>query len=75
MTRTKIDLDPAVLRLLRESSQRSGRSMGAIASEALERALSDERPAILQAFAWVDRDLGVPTVDLEDKAALGAILD
>ena len=75
MTRTTIDLDPAVLRQLRDTSRRSGRPMGAVASEALGRALAEERPTTLPAFDWVDRDLGAPMIELEDKEAVRAVLD
>lgn len=48
--------------------------MGRVASELLARALAEERdpPA---SFEWRAGDLGRPLVDLEDKAAVQAILD
>jgi hypothetical protein len=45
--------------------------MGDLASRLLARALrADEPPSPPPAFDWVSRDLGTPTVDLEDKEAL-----
>lgn len=76
MTRTTLDLDASVLRELRRRSKRARKSMGAVASELLSRALREteavpnDRP-----FHWLARDLGVPLVDLEDKEAVRAVLD
>ncbi len=48
--------------------------MGTLASELLARALAEEgeAPAPLR---WRSANLGMPLVDLEDKAAVQAILD
>jgi hypothetical protein len=74
--RTTLDLDPSVVRELKERGERERKSMGAIASELLARAFaasrSDGPPAPLR---WVSRDLGMPRVDLEDKEALHRTLD
>jgi hypothetical protein len=74
--RTTLDLDPSVVRELKERGERERKSMGAIASELLARAFSASRndgpPAPL---CWVSRDLGMPRVDLEDKEALHRALD
>ncbi len=75
MTRTTIDLDPSVLRELRERSRNEGKSMGQVASEALARSLVEDRSAERRSFEWISRDLGRPAVDLEDKEAVRAILD
>jgi hypothetical protein len=75
MTRTTIDLDPSVLRQLRERSRSEGKSMGQVASEALARALVEDLTAPQQSFEWISRDLGKPAVDLEDKEAVRAIID
>ena len=74
MTRTTIDLDPEVLRQLREASQRTGRPMGALASEALTRALKDV-PQHTRRCCSPGTPAGAPTVDLEDREAVRAILD
>lgn len=48
--------------------------MGQVASELLAQALAEqERPATR--FRWRSGDLGEPLVDLEDKAAVDAVLD
>jgi hypothetical protein len=74
MARTTLDLDPSVLRELRRRGRRERKSMGRVASELLARAL-DEEPGPPASFEWRARDLGTPRVDLEDKAAVQAILD
>ncbi len=74
--RTTIDLDPTVLRELKQRSARSGKSMGQLASELLARSLDE--PAgkpVESALAWIAKDLGIPRVDLEDKEAVRAALD
>jgi len=48
--------------------------MGQVASEELARALAEE-PAAAPPFRWVSHHMGEPLVDLEDKAAVWAILD
>lgn len=75
--RTTIDLDPSVLRELKERSHDSGKSMGQLASELLARSLreADQEPADGAGMAWIAKDLGRPRVDLEDKEAVRAVLD
>jgi plasmid stability protein len=75
MTRTTIDLDPGVLRRLRSRSRREGKSMGQLASEVLARSLAEEPLGSQPAFEWLSRELGEPSVDLEDKEALRACLE
>ena len=75
MTRTTIDLDPAVLRELRRRGAREGKSMGAVASELLARAVAEDGDAPAPAFKWRSAGLGVPRVDLEDKEAIRRALD
>lgn len=74
MTRTTLDLDPAVLRDLRQRAKRQGKSMGQVASEVLVRALTDE-PAQPARLRWVSHDLGEPLIDIDDKDELYRILD
>ena len=74
MARTTLDLDPSVLRELRQRGAREGKSMGRVASELLAAALADDGPT-QPAFDWHAADLGVPRVDLEDKEALRSVLD
>lgn len=75
MPRTTLDLDPVVLHELRRRGQREGKSMGQVASEVLAQALAERGASEGPAFDWLDRDLGRPLVDLEDKEAVRAILD
>ena len=74
MTRTTLNLDPSVLKELRERSARERRSIGELASQLLARELR-EKGQPMPPFSWVSRDLGRPAVDLEDKEALRAVLD
>ncbi len=74
MTRTTLNLDPSVLKELRERSARERRSIGELASQLLARELREEALPT-PPFSWVSRDLGTPAVDLEDKEALRAVLD
>lgn len=48
--------------------------MGQLASELLAEALAD-KGAARAPFRWKSADLGEPLVDLEDKAAVQALLD
>ena len=74
MTRTTLNLDPSVLKELRERSARERRSIGELASQLLARELHQEvQPT--PPFSWVSRDLGKPAVDLEDKEARRAVLE
>ena len=75
MTRTTLDIDPSVLRELRERGDLEGKSMGQLASELLAAAFAErqagKKPA---AFRWTSQDLGAPLVDLEDAEALRRVL-
>jgi hypothetical protein len=74
--RTTIDLDPTVLRELKQRSVRSGKSMGQLASELLARSLDEHAEKSTESpLTWIARDLGIPRVDLEDKEAVRAALD
>ena len=76
MTRTTLNLDPSVMRELRERSAREHKSIGELASQLLAIGLrGDAQPLAPPRFSWVSRDLGRPAVDLEDKEALAALLD
>lgn len=74
MTRTTIDIDPAVLRQLKERTRREGKTLGRLVSELLARALRTERDAATQAFEWTSRPMRAH-VDLEDKEALRRTLE
>ena len=76
MVRTTLNLDPSVMAELRTRSRREGKSIGELASQLLARSLrTDAEPPPQRPFSWISRDLGQPTVDLEDKDALNALLD
>ena len=74
MTRTTIDLDPTVLSELKERARRERKSMGALGSQLLSRALAEPDRADSD-FEWPARDMGEPLVDLEDKESVQRILD
>lgn len=74
MPRTTLNLDPSVLEGLKARQRAEGKSLGAVASELLAQALeagSTDPPPL----RWASRAMGEPTVDLEDKAAVWAVLD
>lgn len=75
MSRTTIDLDPAILRELRRRGAREGKSMGQVASELLARAVASEPDIPAPEFVWTSAPLGPARVDLEDKEAVRRILD
>lgn len=67
--RTTIDLDPTVLRALKQRARREGKSLGRIASEVLGAALEREAPAQPPPLAWRSRPMGA-LVDLDDPEAV-----
>ena len=72
--RTTIDLDPGVLRDLKERARSEGKSLGRVASELLAAGLATAAPSTPAAFTWVARPMGA-RVDLEDKEAVRRLLD
>lgn len=75
MARTTIDIDASVLRELKNRQRREGRSLGALASELLAKAMADESAGeTLPPLQWPSQDLR-PKVDLDDKDAVWRILD
>jgi hypothetical protein len=76
MARTTLDLDGTVARELRRRAEQDGKSMGRVASELLAGALAEPPPDDRsRPFEWIERDLGAPKLDLEDKEALHTALD
>lgn len=74
MSRTTIDLDPLVLRQLKERQREEGKTLGQLASELLARALSDTgTTASAPPLQWAAADLG-PLIDLDSKEALADAL-
>jgi hypothetical protein len=74
VTRTTIDIDAPVLHELKERQRREGKTLGALASELLARALAEEETPS-RSVTWHTQDMGDPVVDLDDKDALWAALD
>lgn len=74
--RTTIDLDPEILRHLKERQRAQGKSLGQVASELLAKALSEEAtPERPYQLRWPVRSMGQPLVDIDDKEALHRELD
>lgn len=64
--RTTIDLDPTVLRQLKQRARQEGKSLGRVASEVLAAALDPRRGIEAPApLAWSSRPMRAP-VDLDD---------
>ena len=74
MTRTTIDLDPSVLRQLKERGRTQGKTVGTVASELLAASLAAERTAPPEPLRWRSKPLGA-LVDIDDKEALWRVLD
>jgi hypothetical protein len=68
MPRTTLDLDAGVLRALRRRKQRTGQSLGEVASELLAGALR-EPEAAPRRISWRSASMGA-RVDLDDKEAV-----
>lgn len=65
--RTTLDLDGSVLQQLKDYQRSRGKSLGAVASELLAKALAEvspEQPP--QPLEWVSRPMGA-RVDLDDR--------
>lgn len=74
MPRTTIDIDPAVLRRLKERKRREGKTLGQLVSELLAGALRGETGSASRELGWTSRPMGA-RVDLEDKEAVRRALD
>jgi hypothetical protein len=76
MTRTTLDIDRIVLEQLRSRAAIERKSMGQVASEALAPALARESSeGVPKPFRWMTKDMGKPLIDIDDKEALGRMLD
>jgi hypothetical protein len=71
--RTTIDLDPSILRALKDRQRIEHKTLGALVSELLSPALATA-PVSLPEFRWAAHDLR-PRVDPEDTDAVWAALD
>jgi hypothetical protein len=74
MARTTIDIDPVVLRELKQRQRREGKTLGRLVSELLTNALSREVPPSPVPLRWRSQAMR-PLVDLEDKEAVRRALD
>ncbi len=75
MPRTTLDLDASVLRQLRQRGARERKSMGRVASEVLAAGLREPAPREAAPLYWPSRHMGKPKIDLDDKEAVGRMLD
>ena len=74
MARTTIDIDPAVLRRLKERKRREGKTLGQLASELLAAALHESAPSRRPKLRWKSAPMGA-RVDLEDKESVRRVLE
>jgi hypothetical protein len=72
--RTTIDLDPVVLATLKQRQKVEGKTLSALVSELLAKALADESAGAAIAVSWPTAPMGA-RIDIEDKDALWAVLD
>ena len=70
MTRTELDIDPAILSKLVERQRREGKSLGRLVSELLSSALAArEGEAQFAPLAWSSRPMQA-LIDLDDAEAV-----
>ena len=69
MARTTLDLDPIVLRRLKERKRREGKTLGQIASELLATALREPASPRRPKLRWKSEPMGA-RIDLSDKEAV-----
>ena len=74
MPRTTIDIDPTVLRELKQVQRRQGKTLGRLVSELLVGALQRERGEAVAPFEWTARPMKA-RVDLQDKEAVRRALE
>ena len=74
MTRTTIDIDAAVLRLLKERKRREGKTLGQLVSELLAASLRGDDAPGPRELDWTSRPMGA-RVDLKDKEAVRRALE
>jgi hypothetical protein len=76
MSRTTVNLDPSVLRGLKQRARNEGKSLGQVISEILGPALAQgSDTGAPSAFHWHTAQMGPPRVDLEDEEAVRQALD
>jgi hypothetical protein len=74
MPRTTVDLDPGVLRRLKERKRKEGKTLGQLVSELLLDALREDAKPSPRKFRWSSRPMQA-RVDLEDKEAVRRALE
>jgi hypothetical protein len=72
--RTTIDIDPVVLAALKRRQEMERKSLGALVSELLAKALADESAGSPTQISWPTAPMGA-RIDINDKDALWAVLD
>lgn len=75
MPRTTLNIDTTVLRELHRRGKREHKSMGQVASEVLAAGLREPASRVVTPLQWPIRHMGRPAIDLEDREALGRMLD
>jgi hypothetical protein len=75
MPRTTLDIDSSVLTQLRRRARAEHKSMGQLASERLAASLGERVSSEPPPLRWSSRHMGKPAIDLDDKQALGRLLD
>lgn len=73
--RTTVTLEPDVLALLKETSQRTGKPVKRVLNDALRVGLKPQRRAATPPAAWPCFDMGAPLVELTKAMALADELD
>ncbi|WP_297774409.1 antitoxin [Mycobacterium sp.] len=67
--RTTLDIDGSVLEQLKDYQRSRGKSLGAVASELLAKALAETSPDQPPPLEWVSHPMGA-RVDLHDREAV-----
>lgn len=75
MTRTTLDLDPTVLRELKQRARQEGKSLGDLVSEIVAPALAGRAPKRRQPIRWQTARMGPALIDLEDREAVRKALE
>lgn len=72
--RTTIDIDPVVLAALKKRQGAERKTLSALVSELLARALADESVGSSAPINWPTAPMGA-RINIDDKDALWAVLD
>lgn len=74
MPRTTINIDPTILRRLKERQRREGKSLGQLVSQLLASSLAEEGSSQPPPFRWTAKSMAA-RVDLEDQEAVRRALE